>query len=84
MPASFPASMVNQKRPDLGGPNRFSLSSSRFRRTAPSRSPDLIYGRHREPNNWRTRLLNFRPSWSRRRRGSRDLKNLLLGPNHKF
>ena len=33
MPASFPASMVNQKRTDLGIPNRFSLISSRFRLT---------------------------------------------------
>jgi hypothetical protein len=32
MPASFPASMVNQKPPDLGIPNRFSLNSSRFSR----------------------------------------------------
>ena len=31
MPASFPASMVNQKPADLGIPNRFSLNSSRFR-----------------------------------------------------
>src|SRR5262245_22625700 len=30
MLASCPASMVNQKSPDLGIPNRFSLSSSRF------------------------------------------------------
>ncbi len=30
MPASFPASMVNQKRTDLGIPNQFSLISSRF------------------------------------------------------
>jgi len=30
MPASFPASMVNQKRADLGIPNRFSLISSRL------------------------------------------------------
>src|ERR1700742_882351 len=30
MLASFPASMVNQKRADLGIPNRFSLISSRF------------------------------------------------------
>ena len=34
MLASFPASMVNQKRVDLGIPNRFGLISSRFRRTA--------------------------------------------------
>jgi hypothetical protein len=32
MLASIPASMLNQKRPDLGIPNRFKLSSSRFRR----------------------------------------------------
>lgn len=31
MLASSPASMVNQKRPDLGIPNRFKLTSSRFR-----------------------------------------------------
>src|SRR3954452_4138444 len=31
MLASFPARMVNQKRTDLGIPNRFSLNSSRFR-----------------------------------------------------
>jgi hypothetical protein len=31
MPASFPASMVNQKPADLGIPNRFKVSSSRFR-----------------------------------------------------
>jgi hypothetical protein len=30
MLASFPASMVNQKSPDLGIPNRFSINSSRF------------------------------------------------------
>jgi hypothetical protein len=30
MLASSPASMVNQKRPDLGIPNRFKLTSSRF------------------------------------------------------
>jgi hypothetical protein len=30
MLASFPASMVNQKLPDLGIPNRFKLNSSRF------------------------------------------------------
>src|SRR4051812_41611453 len=30
MLASFPARMVNQKRTDLGIPNRFSLNSSRF------------------------------------------------------
>jgi hypothetical protein len=31
MLASFPVSMVNQKLPDLGIPNRFKLKSSRFR-----------------------------------------------------
>src|SRR5438270_6746824 len=31
MLASNPASMVNQKPPDLGIPNRFRLASSRFR-----------------------------------------------------
>jgi hypothetical protein len=31
MLASFPARMVNQKRTDLGIPNRLSLISSRFR-----------------------------------------------------
>ena len=31
MLASSPASMVNQKRPDLGIPNRFKLTSSRSR-----------------------------------------------------
>jgi hypothetical protein len=30
MLASIPASMVNQKRPDLGIPNRIKLASSRF------------------------------------------------------
>jgi hypothetical protein len=30
MLASFPASMVNQRSPDLGIPNRFSLNSSGF------------------------------------------------------
>ena len=31
MLASYPASMVNQKQVDLGIPNRFDLTSSRFR-----------------------------------------------------
>jgi hypothetical protein len=31
MLASDPASMVNQKQPDLGIPNRFNLNSLRFR-----------------------------------------------------
>ena len=31
MPASIPASMVNQMYADLGIPNRFNLISSRFR-----------------------------------------------------
>jgi hypothetical protein len=31
MLASYPASMVNQKQPDLGIPNRFNLTPSRFR-----------------------------------------------------
>jgi len=36
MLASYPASMVNQKRADLGIPNRFSLTPSRFKlRSAP-------------------------------------------------
>src|SRR5437868_6580267 len=43
MLASSPASMVNQKRLDLGIPNRFKVSSSRFnaarRATAPTRMP---------------------------------------------
>ena len=30
MLASFPASMVNQKQTDLGIPNRFNLTPSRF------------------------------------------------------
>jgi len=34
MPASCPASMVNQKPPDLGILNRFKLTSSRFSRTS--------------------------------------------------
>ena len=37
MPASIPASMVNQMYADLGIPNRFNLISSRFRRA--SRTP---------------------------------------------
>jgi hypothetical protein len=32
MLASFPASMVNQKPADLGIPNRFNLTTSRFNR----------------------------------------------------
>jgi hypothetical protein len=46
MLASFPVSMVNQKLPDLGFPNRFKLKSSRFRlvdiatRLAASNSPE--------------------------------------------
>ena len=31
MLASYPASMVNQKQADLGIPNRFNLTPSRFR-----------------------------------------------------
>src|SRR5262245_31304755 len=42
MLASFPASILNQSRTDLGIPNRFSLKSSRFRR--PPRKP-LTLGR---------------------------------------
>ena len=38
MLASFPASMVNQKRPDLGTPNRIKLTSSRLNLSRSARS----------------------------------------------
>jgi hypothetical protein len=43
MLASFPASMVNQKPADLGIPNRFNLTTSRFRhlRSGPSDHPGM-------------------------------------------
>jgi hypothetical protein len=40
MLASYPASMVNQKQGDLGIPNRFDLTPSRFRSRFDEIEPD--------------------------------------------
>jgi hypothetical protein len=45
MPASLPASMVNQILPDLGIPNRFGLNSSRSRTTRHD-APAFLGGDH--------------------------------------
>jgi hypothetical protein len=48
MLASNPASMVNQKRPDLGIRNRFKLTSSRFRRHRASRGTGADDSHHKQ------------------------------------
>jgi hypothetical protein len=45
MPASYPASMVNQKQADLGIPNRFNLTPSRFKQRRSHNSNDETHVR---------------------------------------
>src|SRR5262245_20170291 len=56
MLASFPASILNQSRTDLGIPNRFSLKSSRFR--SAGRRP-LSASSAPEPRELHGRALGF-------------------------